>query len=69
MSKLISGQFELSFTTKESDNLPTMHTMTHELQELFASALDRYLSDKDIGYLEVHAILADKLDCEDSDDS
>ena len=69
MSKLISGQFDLSFTTKETGNLPSMHIMTNELQELFAAALDKYLSDKGASYLEVHAILADTLDCEDSDET
>jgi len=68
MKSTISGQFYLSFTTDQLDKLPTMHKLTNELQVIFASVLEGYLSNLDVEYEEVHAILADKLDCEEQEE-
>ncbi len=68
MKQTISGQFDLRFTTDQFDKLPKMKKLTNDLRAVFAVSLDFYLSKIDVDYEEIHAILADKLDCEETEE-
>jgi hypothetical protein len=66
--KIVSGEYFLSFTTKNVNELPKPSTMNHEIQELFAGVLDKYLSDRNIEGEEVHLILCDGISIEDEEE-
>lgn len=57
----ITGEFRLDMTIPVDDKseMPDMRQLNNDLQELFATALDKYLFEKGLEYEEVHAILAD----------
>lgn len=66
--KQVTSEFYLEFTTENYDNLPTAFNMKHEVQEVLAAALDKYLSEKGVDYDEVHAILPQYFDIDDVED-
>jgi len=57
MSKVIDGTFEVSITTNDTDKLPNARKLQNDIEEIFAAALDRYLSDKDVEGEELHFVL------------
>tara|TARA_R110000850_G_scaffold165803_3_gene290858 strand:+ start:5700 stop:5903 length:204 start_codon:yes stop_codon:yes gene_type:complete len=63
--KQVDASFLVNFTTENISELPSARQMNHDLQELFAAALDHYLSDKNIEGNEVHLILCDDFTIED----
>ncbi len=67
MTKQVDGSFLLNFTTENVNELPSARQMNNEIQELFATVLDNYLSSKNIDGHEVHLILCDDFTIEDAD--
>ena len=65
--KQIDGNFMVSFTTENVNELPTARKMNDDIQELFAAVLDQYLSNKNIEGNEVHLVLCDDFTIEDYD--
>tara|TARA_Y100000310_G_C20346890_1_gene652423 strand:+ start:343 stop:546 length:204 start_codon:yes stop_codon:yes gene_type:complete len=67
MSKTISAEINLSFTTENRNKLPSNHRLKHDISDIFAAALDKYLSDKGVSYNEVHAVLCDDVFIDNDD--
>ena len=67
--KQIDCNFLLSFTTEDASKLPKPRQMKHDLEELFAIAVDSYLDKLSIEGNEVHYILGDELTIEECDES
>lgn len=63
--KEVDGSFLLNFTTENVNELPSERQMNNEIQELFATVLDNYLSNKNIEVDEVHLIQCDNFTIED----
>ena len=67
MYNIVSAEINLNFTTEDAANLPETSTLKHEISDIFAAALDKYLSDKGVSYEEVHAVLCDDV-CIEAED-
>jgi hypothetical protein len=63
--KQVNCNFELNITTENGDKLPNTRKMKHDLEELFAAAIDGYLDKFDVEGEEPHFILGDDLTIDD----
>ncbi len=68
MNKIISAEINLSFTTGSRNKLPSNNQLKHDITDIFAAVLDKYLSDKNVSYNEVHAVLCDGINIDDEED-
>ncbi len=66
--KRVEANFNLNFTTENTNELPNRHQIENDLQERFARVLDSYLHSKNIEGKEVHFITCDDLTIEEYDD-
>lgn len=63
--KQVECNFYLNLTTENGDKLPKPRQMKHDIEELFAAALDSYMSKLEVESNEVHLILGDELTIDD----
>lgn len=57
----VTCTFNLDFTTRDYDKLPTGHKIKLDLEDLFANQVEEYLHKLGVSSEEVHLILGEEI--------